>query len=268
MMFTRDDPDTGAPDLWMQPLEGDGPPSRFTTDPDVDHLATFSPDGETVAWEAHSDGDLIVVRKPVGGRSEPELVGRWGRGGGTSDWSPDGRHLLYHSRDADGSFNLWMIPLSGDEEPFPLVESRFNHPSGTFSPDGRWLAYSSDETGQDELYLQRVEGTGLVGAAIRVSVGGGWEAQWREDGGELFFLSPDAVMAADTRLDRDSPAGTPRVLFSFQDSGLPNVGASTRNNYAVTPDGERIVLIVPVAEGEGGSATVVLDWASGVESGR
>ncbi|HSG46312.1 MAG TPA: hypothetical protein VLA43_00730, partial [Longimicrobiales bacterium] len=247
-------------DLWIQRLDGDAPPSRFTTDPDVDHLASFSPDGGAVAWEAHSGGELIVVRKPIDGRSEPERIGRWGLAGGTSDWSPDGRHLLYHSTDEGGSTNLWMVPLSGDDEPFPLVQSPFNHRTGQFSPDGRWLAYTSDETGADEVYLQRLEGTRVVGAAVRVSDGGGREPQWRGDGGELFFLSDEGLMAVDTRLDRASPAGTPQLLFSLR-------GEHPLNNYAVTPEGDRILAIVPGEERDGGAATVVLNWGSGVELG-
>jgi serine/threonine-protein kinase len=260
MMFTRGDPATGRADLWIAPVDGDAPPSRFTTDPDQDHLASFSPDGAAVAWEAHSEGELVIVRKPVDGRSQPERIGRWGRAGGVSDWSPDERHLLYHSTDGDGSVNLWMVPLAADEEPFPLVESPFDHGTGQFSPDGRWLAYTSDETGQSEVYLQRLEGTRLAGAPVRVSDGGGREPLWRQDGGELFFLSGDGVMSVDTRLGQDSPAGTPRALFDLR-------ARHQLNNYAVTPDGERILAIIPVEDGQQESATVVLDWVVGVGSG-
>ncbi len=217
-----------------------------------------------MAWEAHSEGDLIIVRKDIGGRSDPERIGRWGRAGGTSDWSPDQRYLLYHSFDEDQGSNLWLVPVSGEEEPFPLVASPFSHLTGKFSPDGRWLAYTSDETGQTEVYLQRLEGTRLAGPAIRISDGGGREPQWRRDGGELFFLSGNGVMAVQTRLEQDSPAGTPRTLFRLQ---VPS-SAVRRNHYAVSPDGQRIVAIVPADGSDQPSVSVVLNWASGAEVRR
>jgi len=260
-MFTRADPASGSPDLWVQAVGGETPPSRFTTDPDVDHLATFSPDGAAVAWEAHDEGDLILVRQAIEGRSGPERIRRWGRAGGTTDWSPDGRFILYYSIDEDGSINLWMVPVSGEQEPFPLVESPFNHQSGKFSPDGGWLAYTSDETGQAEVYLQRLDGARVVGAPIRVSDGGGHQPQWRRDGREMFFLAGDELMAVDTRLDRESPAGTPRVLFGLR-------GLGPLNSYAVTPDGARVLALVPVSASGEHSASVVLDWDPRIEDGR
>jgi serine/threonine-protein kinase len=261
LMFTRADPTSGNPDMWVQTVGAETPPNRFTTDPDVDHLATFSPDGQSVAWEAHDEGDLILVRQSIGGRSGPERIRRWGRGGGTSDWSPDGSFILYNSTDEDGSTNLWMVPVEGDQEPFLLVESQFNHASGKFSSDGGWLAYSSDETGQTEVYLQRLDGATLVGAPLRVSAGGGREPRWRRDGGELFFLSDDELMVVDTRLGQDSPVGTPRALFGLR-------GLSPVNNYAVTPDGARILALVPGSGSGERSASVVLYWDPGIDVRR
>jgi Tol biopolymer transport system component/predicted Ser/Thr protein kinase len=259
MMFTRSDPATGNLDLWIQDLAGNAP-NRFTSDPDIDHLAAFSADDKEIVWEAHAGGLLNVMRRPANGSAPATVVRSWSRAGGPSDWSPDGRFLLIESDDGITHNNLWAVPLDGDGEAAPLIKSEFDDVDGRFSPDGRWLAYTSDASGQMEVYLHRLDGARVLGGPQRVSEGGGEQPQWRGDGTELFFLSGGRLMVAETQLDNDRPTGTPRELFAMGEPKGPNA-------YGVTPDGQRFLVIVPEST-IAPSATIMLRWASGLERRR
>jgi Tol biopolymer transport system component len=253
LMFTRSDPVTGNLDLWVQDTAGTAP-NRFTTDPDIDHLAAFSMDDREITWEAHAGGVLNLMRRPASGAAPATVVRAWNRAGGPTDWSPDGRFVLLVSDDGATRRNLWAVPVEGGGEPFTLVKTEFDDVDGRFSPDGRWLAYASDASGQMEIYLQRVDEMRLVGGPQRVSDGGGEQPRWLPDGSELFFLSQGRLMGVEIELGSERPAGVPQELFVL---GEPRGD----NSYAVSPDGQRILAIV--SEGAASrSATVVLDWAT------
>ena len=139
LLFVRADPATGNRDLWVKRLTQETA-DRVTFDEGTDHNVTFAPDGMRVAWESHGEGELNVMRQPVDGSAPSTLVRRWGRAGGVTDWSPDGRFILYWSQDGETGSNLWAIPVEGNEEPTLVVDSPFNIRSGQFSPEGRLLA--------------------------------------------------------------------------------------------------------------------------------
>ena len=137
---------------------------------------------------------------------------------------------------------------------------------GQFSPDGRWLAFSGAATGQTELYVQRVEGVKLLGGPVRVSEDGGDRPLWRPDGGELFFLKGRTLMAVEFRGQNDRPAGTPRALFTLALSASGSLGYGRK--YAVAPDGQRFLAIVPAATQAPHPATVILNWRESLERTR
>ena len=254
--FSRKDPVDGNVDVWLQALAG-GAPSRLTSDPDVDHLMAFSPDERDVAWEAHAKGVLNLMRRPADGSEPARLVRTWGRGGGPADWSPDGRAVLYHSDDGTTGSNLWAVPTDGKGDPVRLTEPGLGASAGQFSPDGRFLAFVAEATGEEEVYVQRVLGTKLVGGPVRVSEGGGEWPQWRRDGAELFFVNRGALMAAEFHGEGERLAGAPRALFTIAGSGA---GPNRYRNYAATPDGQRFVAIVSAGDPTPHPATVILDW--------
>jgi Tol biopolymer transport system component len=257
LLYVAADPATGNRDLWLQDLEGSAP-SRFTSGPDVDHLAAFSPDGNEIVWEAHEGTDLVLMRRPADFSAPATVVREWNRGGGPTDWSPDGKHILYRSDDGPTQYNLWAVPLDGGD-PVALIQSEFAHLSGRFSPEGGWLAYTSDASGRSEVYLQRLEGLQRIGGPQRVSADGGTSPRWRADGSELFFLAGTTLMAVNTSLDAALPAGAPRPLFDFGD-GLRS------GTYVTAPDGQAFLAIVQAGNAAAQPATVILNWRA--EGGR
>jgi eukaryotic-like serine/threonine-protein kinase len=251
--FVRQDPTDGNIDVWMQPAAG-GPANRLTSDPDIDHLFSISPDEREVAWEAHAGGSLNLMRRPADGSTAAQMVRVWGRAGGTSDWSPDGRDVLYGSIDGTSSA-LWLVPADGSHDPWRLTPAGVSASEGRFSPDGRWLAFDGTATGADEVYLQRFDGGTLSGGPIRVSQNGGSLPIWRRDGRELYFINHGTIMAVDVTGSGDQPAGMPHALFSV--AGLVT---GSYGPYAVTPDGQRFIAIVGTRSQTPLPATVVLGW--------
>jgi len=262
--FSRTDPADGNTDIWLQSLSG-GAPSRLTSDPDVDHLFAISHDERHVAWEAHAKGTLNLMRRPVDGSSPPHLVRLWGKAGGPSDWSTDGHFVLYPSDDGTAGHNLWAVPAEGSGEPVRLTEPGSAAFEGEFSPDGRYLAFSGDATGDREVYVQRVEGMKLVGGPVRVSESGGQLPQWRGDGRELFFMNRGAVMAAAFHAAGDRLIEAPRLLFTITGAGRGLFGF---RNFAATPDGQRFIAIAAADDATPPPATVVLNWRAGLAEKR
>jgi dipeptidyl aminopeptidase/acylaminoacyl peptidase len=195
----------------------------------------------------------VYVKPVVGPGSEELLVAIEGASDVPSDWSPDGQFLLYSTGDKD----IWALPMWGDRKPFPVVQAPFDELNGQFSPDGRWIAYQSNESGRFEIYVQRFPGPG---PKTPVSSGGGDQVRWRKDGKELFYLAPDnGLMAVPIRLDESgdrAEVGAPALLFSPSLSGSPRY--STARHYMASPDGQRFLMdtlkevTLPI--------TVVMNW--------
>ena len=146
------------------------------------------------------------------------------------DWSHDGRYILYYNQSAKTGLDLWALPTADDRKPLALLQTSFNEDHGAFSPDARRVAYSSNESGRDEVYVQPFPTTG---ARHQVSRRGGTQPLWRGDGRELFFLAADGtMMAASIDAATGFEAGIPVALFP---SGVAFSG--NRHQYTVTRDG-------------------------------
>jgi hypothetical protein len=178
------------------------------------------------------------------------------------DWSRDGRFLVLGRPSANGSTDLWVADLRADGEPFPFVESRVNETQAQLSPDGRWIAYTANETGRDEVYVQSFP---QPGRKRQVSSNGGAMPRWRADGAELFYLAADQYLTAVPSSTGETPSfGTPARLFRMpvlvqgsESTGLPM-------SYDVTPDGQR-VLVYASPENPEPPMTVVANWPSALE---
>jgi Tol biopolymer transport system component len=182
-----------------------------------------------------------------------------------TDWSLDERLVLYETLDSRTQRDLWVLPLSGDRRPRPLLQSEFNEEQGQLSPDGRWLAYISDETGRWEVYVRSFPG---LGDLRHISTAGGTHPRWRRDGKEIFYLSRNhTLMAVDLRNGIDAELPAPQSLFpiSINPSVVP---LNERTLYSVTADGQRFLVASPL-DGAGPQAvTVVTNWPSLIPRGR
>ena len=177
-----------------------------------------------------------------------------------SDWSADGRFIAYT---LSGTFparsDVWVLPLFGDRKPFPIAQTTFVETSAVFSPDGQWIAYTSDEAGQLNVYVQRFPG----GGAIQVSRDGGGQPVWRADGKELFFLGPDGtMMAAPIEATDLFDVGVPQSLFP---AILPSTMTLTASQYAVTRDGKRFLVIARPDQPSVAPLTVVVNWTAAIQ---
>jgi hypothetical protein len=152
---------------------------------------------------------------------------------------------------------VWVLPLFGDGKPYAVLATQFEESWAYFSPDGRWFAYTSNESGRSEVYVQSFPQSG---GKWLISNGGGAQPHWRNDGKELFYIAPDkALMAVTVNASSTFETSTPSPLFVTQVSAY-----NAPNRYAVGPDGQRFLINCPAGEASKTPITVVLSWASGL----
>ena len=187
-----------------------------------------------------------LYRKPTTGDGNEELLLATRRTRSTSaasDWSRDGRFLLYRTVDPKTGADIWALPLNGDRKPFPVVQTNFEEQDAQFSPDGKWIAYQSNETGRFEIYLQPFPGPGRKEA---ISTNGGAQVRWRRDGKELFYIALDGrLMAVPIRFAPDGQTfetGAPVPLFATSVGGA--VQGRDRQQYVVSADGQRFLMSI------------------------
>jgi Tol biopolymer transport system component len=216
----------------------------------------WAPDGERIAFTARDGFDLLV--RGLDGAEPPRLLISDDTIKLLGDWSPDGAEFVYTRIDGAASFDLWAA-RADDGAARPLLATPANEMQARISPDGRWLAYASDESGALEVYVQRYP---ELGEKRQVSIGGGGQPQWRGDQRELFYLSADrAVSAVEVETSDGISFGTPRALFRASVAGNP---ADARDLYAASADGAKFLLEGPVEEASDRPITVIVDWAAGI----
>ncbi len=215
-------------------------------------IPIWSPDGARVALQG--DGMRLISANGVG---EPEkLVDGLGA---PSDWSPDGRFVLFWRRGEKTRTDIWALPLFGERRPYQVLNSPADEELPRFSPDGHWFAYTSDESGMQEVYVRSFTSEGHAGAdRQRISSRGGFQPIWRKDGAELFYLSPaDEMMSvAVKRSAAGLEFGLPKALFQTRTLASGHLLGS----YDVTPDRQRFLVGELVGEAANANPTVILDW--------
>jgi Tol biopolymer transport system component len=211
---------------------------------DLDDFPRWSPDGKRLIYGGTRAGDTSLYEIPAGGGQPRVVLKSPGPFAEAEDWSPDGRTIVYRL-----SPQLWALPLQDGAKPF-LVYERGG--AARFSPDGKWLAFDSNESG---IYQVNVVPFPPTGAKWQVSADGGEKPQWRRDGRELFFLAPDGkMMAVDVRLGETFEAGAPRTLFQ---AVAPTVDLG---QYAATGDGQRFLIMMPAESTYSDEIQVIVDW--------
>lgn len=243
-------------DVWLMEL-AHGALTRFTFDPANDVSPIWSPDAKRIAFSSNRAGQIDLYQKLSSGAGNDEPLLKSGKSSFTNDWSPDGSLIAYNVLAPRTHSDIWMLPLSGDQKPFAVLETTAAERDFRFLPNGRWISYTSDETGPRELYIQSFP---IGRGKWQISTGGAGPAKWRSDGKELYYVSGGGkLMAVEVKTDGDTfQMSTPQALFDVRSSALP--GAGGMPVFDATSDGKRFLIAVPVQEVTFTPITVVLNW--------
>ena len=248
LVVARTDPPAVVPDISVIDLARDVA-SKLTSEPSVEDFPVWSPDGSQIAFSSNREGAMNLYRKLASGAGKEEGLLKSNQAEHMQDWSPDGRFLLYRTFGVKTRSDIWAVPMFGDKKAYPLLETEFDEAFARFSPDGRWVAYVSDETGTSEVYVRRFQGSA---GSWRISTDKGSAPRWRRDGTELFYVSGGKLMAVDVKLSESRfEPGVPKLLFE----------KSSISNYDVSRDGQQFLIAVPV-ESSPEPITVVLNWTA------
>jgi dipeptidyl aminopeptidase/acylaminoacyl peptidase len=235
--------------------------SRLTTHPAPDRSPLWTPDGQRIIFTSRRAGYPEVFWRPADGTGSDErllarakdLVDLFANG-----WSADGRQLLFNDVPATIECAIWQVAIERPSDAKALVKNEFCNSLPAVSPSGHWMAYRSNVSGRDEIYVERYP---ELGNRQRISTGGGSIPLWSRDGRELFFGSLDGrqMLAVPVQSETTLVAGRPQVLFEF--AMLPTAGGS--RPYDIAPDGRFVIIGSGQAEAGGGPASnliVVQNW--------
>ncbi len=208
----------------------------------------WSPDGTRIAFSAGRTGILDLYWKIVGGGPD-EVLFASKEAKNLTDWSPDGKYILFSSQSPTTARDVWALPVDGaDRKPFPVAQTAAEETNGRFSPDGKWVAYVSDETGHAEIFVRPFPGPG---PAVRVSTGGGQTPFFRHDGKELYYTTEGQLMSVSVGMSGKGTLnfGLPQSLFKFKGYVVPQT------------DGKRFLFLMPLGDVTRPPITVIVNWA-------
>jgi len=254
------DPAIQTGDIWVIDLTS-RIRSRLTFDPAWDFGPFWSPDGTRVVFGSIRGGLQSLYQTVATGGGTDEVVLKSPDALGATDWSSaDGQPIVYQNM---SKYNVGVMPLTGDRKPRLLLSTEFLEGDGRLSPNGRWLAYTSNESGSWDVYVQPFPS---LDRKWRISPDGGSRPTWRRDGKELFYVAPDQkLMAVPVTADSSLAfaAGTPTPLFQVKMIPLPPT--QPRLQYAATANGNRFLVNTVVEPASPSPITVVLNWAAGLK---
>jgi len=252
-------------DIWLLDLRR-GSNTRFTFGPGTNDVPVWSPDGSEIVFGSNREGHFNLYRKPADGSKAEQFLLRNDDDKEPFDWSRDGRFLLYGTTSRNFSTErIWALPMTGAPNPIPFSpSSRFFESNARFSPDGRWVAYTSNESGQFEIYVRAFSGSASdaeAGGKWMVSNNGGIYPMWRADGKELAYASLDGVTVMSVTVDagRSFQSGVPQPLVKLPRDRGGRVGV------APSADFKRFLSPVAVEQHASQSFTVVLNWTSALK---
>jgi serine/threonine-protein kinase len=242
-------------DIWIANLDR-AILTRVTLEPSEEFDPIWSPDGSRIAYasERRSLKPQVFSRAADGSGNETLL---WKSEDPVfpQSWSPDGTAIACLRIRNDGSSDVWILPTGGDRRPTPFLDTAFAEAQPEFSPDGRWIAYSSNESGRFEVHVRPYPGPG---GKVQVSNDGGFEPAWRRDGRELFYRSGAKMMSVAVGSGSAGPFGRPVTIF--EKSGLYREPNLERRLYDVAPDGTRFVMLRAIPEESPPQLRVLTGW--------
>jgi Tol biopolymer transport system component len=242
------DPKSGTSDIWIYDIARNVP-TRATFEAPDEVQPVWSADGQRLIFRSDRNGPPDIYEMTPGSSSSEKLVLALPAVEQPEDTSPDSRFLAFSQDSRTTGLDIWMLPLTGDRKPVPFLRTPFDEHSPRFSPDGRWIAYVSTESGEPEVYVTSSDGGS---GKVRISVSGGRLPRWRRDGKELFYVAPGSQLMSVPILSA-SPlrADSPATLFRAE-SGI--------GTYDVTPDAQRFIVKESRPGVEASPITVILNW--------
>ena len=250
------DADGRSSDVWLFDLSR-STPSRFTFDQYADGTPLWSPDGKQIIFGSNRIGgksSVDLYQKSASGASEEHLLLRSDSAKFATSWSSNGQFILFDNWVPQSKAAIWMLPLSDPNSAKSVLQSTaFNQAQGQISPDGHFIAYSSDESGRFEVYIQRYPPSS---DKWPISSSSGLQPLWRADGKELFFLTEEQqLMVVEIKTGSSLETGVPHPLFQTP----MKMGAGY--NYSVASDGQKFLISTPIEAGES-PMTIVLNWSA------
>jgi serine/threonine protein kinase len=250
---SANDPGSLTTDVWLIELERDTE-TRLTVDEASEPAVVWSPDGMQVGFSSTRSGNIDIYKMNANGVGEATPMADSSDDEWLEDWSEseDGQYISYETSTSD---DLHILPLFGDRKPFTIIPSPFDQDEPHFSPDVKWLVYDSNESGTWEVYVVSFP---EADQKQKISTNGGVSPRWRGDGKEIYYLSLEGeIMAVDFKADQIIEAGKPHVLFDADLDVIPK-----EDQYDVTRDGQRFLILKPLADTAYTPITVTLNWTS------
>jgi Tol biopolymer transport system component/predicted Ser/Thr protein kinase len=259
------DPKTGLPDIRLTDLARGGT-SPFAFGQAIYNAPLWSPDGTRILFRTNVNGLVEFYQRSAAGGGTQDLVlsmeQQHAAGISTftidTDWSPDGKNVVFSGTSTVSGYHLWLLPVGGDRKPVKLLGSTSDEIHANFSPDGRLLAYSSNESKKYEVYVQTLP---LSDKKWPVSTNGGYEPRWRADGREIYYLSEDRKLMA-VSVGEGPSFGVPKPLFQTQ---VPAGVSPLRTHYVPSRDGRRFLINTQIGDPAPTPITIVLNWTAGLK---
>ncbi len=249
---------TDATSIWLLDISRGGTGDRFTFGSPIDNNPVWAPDGSRIIFSSNRTGTLNLYEKSVTGAKGEYLLFKSSEDIVATSWSRDGRFLLCNVLQPKTKEDIWVFPLDNVKKPLLFLSTEFTERGARFSPEGHWVAYSSDVSGKAEVYIRSISinsaGTAVeAGRQWRISSGGGSEPRWRGDGQELYFRAPDgSLLAVEITTSPVFRASSPKPIGSFRAS-----------SWDATMDGKRF--LASVTTGGAPTYTVELNWQAGLK---
>jgi hypothetical protein len=243
----------GEGDIWVVDLRRELF-TRFTFEKGYESGIVPTPDGRALFFSAERIGSFNLMKKEIGGTGEGEVLLESKTEVYASSVSSDGANLFVFLGGDNTNYDIWVLPLSGDAEAYPFIETEFDETNGMISPDQRWLAYVSNESGRSEVYVTAFPDRGRK---WQVSTDGGRAPRWNGDGSEVLYHANDGTLVAVRVESRQGGLLIGEAVPLFNTMVQPFVGALS---WSLSDDGQRILAMEPVSGQESPNLSVVVNW--------